>query len=115
MKRIILICVALVAFLATNASGTNNHSTNQKQTCYQDHPVVIMPALNVSEIVFVSTEVETNYFRIPANADVLGLFRPNSYCNPDYGLYSISALSYPQIKNIFKDSDKLPTQFVQLE
>ena len=50
MKKFLFICVALVAFLATNASGYNQHRTDQLRTCFvqqaspQIMPVFIMEA-----------------------------------------------------------------------
>lgn len=126
MKRFIFICVALIAFAATNASGTNYQATDQLQTCYQaDHPIVLLPAIHIAEYVFEAPAVKAVGLITPADQEIWVLFKPAVYHNPDYGLcrlnkfvfndYQINRIEI-QIKDIGKlPNIKLPTQFVQLE
>lgn len=127
MKRFFFICVALIAFAATNASGTNYQATSQLQTCYQaDHPIVLLPAISVAEYVFEAPAVKAVGFITPADQEIWVLFKPAVYHNPDYGLCSFNRFLLSndyqinrmvvQIKDIGKlPNIKLPTQFVQLE
>lgn len=127
MKRFFFICVALIAFAATNASGTSYQPADQLQTCYQmQHPIVLMPALNVAEYAFEAPTVKTFELITPAVWKVQGLFKPVVYHNPDYGRCSSSRFLFrnfcqsnpiaAQNKDIGKlPKINLPTQFVQLE
>lgn len=45
MKRFLLICVALIAFAATNASGTNYQLTDQLQTHFVKQPQMQFTAI----------------------------------------------------------------------
>lgn len=38
MKKFLIICVAMIAFLATNASGGNQYRTDELRTCLVDMP-----------------------------------------------------------------------------
>jgi len=48
MKKFLFICVALIAFLATNASGTNYQPTDQLQTFVVQQHNQIMPIVAVT-------------------------------------------------------------------
>lgn len=127
MKRLFIICVALIAFAATNASGTSYQPADQLQTCYQlQHPIVLLPALNVAEYAFEAPAANVIGLITPKNWKVLGVFKPSVYHNPDYGRCSSSRflfMNYRQSIQIqLQNKDigklpkiKLPTQFVQLE
>lgn len=128
MKRFFFICVALIAFASANASGTNYQPTDQLQTCYQmQHPIVLLPAINVAEFAFEAPAIKAIKLITPADWKVQGLFKPLVYHNPDYGLNSYNRFvlinSYCSINshtktncyNLKNSNHKLPTQFVQLE
>ena len=48
MKKFLLICVALIAFLATNASGGNQYQTDQLRTCIVQQSPHVMSAMLVN-------------------------------------------------------------------
>lgn len=123
MKRFFFICVALIAFAATNASGTGWQQTDQLQTHYQtNHPIVLMPALKTVEYVVTAPAVIVQRPTILFDA---GLKIKTSwliaYSDPDYGLNSFNGC-VSTVNRKIKDNDignytysKLPQQFVQLE
>lgn len=89
MKRFLLICVALIGFMATNASGTY-HKTDQLQTfVVQQHDYqinAIAPTLT-TQVLQVQTDImpfEKPIVQKTAFVDV--------YRNPDYGLCSYSKM-----------------------
>jgi hypothetical protein len=74
MKKFLLICVALIAFIATNASGGNQYQTDQLRTCFitQASPQ-IMPVYTfdanvaitpVNPIMTHVTATQTTYYSI---------------------------------------------------
>jgi hypothetical protein len=69
MKKFFLICVALIAFLATNASGGNQYQTDQLRTCYvtqaspQIMPVYNFVAPEITPVIsYAATPAQTTYF-----------------------------------------------------
>lgn len=127
MKRFFFICVALIAFAATNASGTGYQPTEQLQTHYQAHsPTAQLPVLSVVEFVFDAVALNAVEMKAVVDCKAQQIFKPIAYHNPDYGLnrYSLSVarIDYGTISkptdfkyNLKYSNHKLPTQFVQLE
>lgn len=114
MKRFIFICVALISFAATNASGTGYQPTVELQAHYQaTHPIVLMPVLNVIDFTFETIGQNVVLLNSVVESVVVQMCNCIAYHNPDYGSRH---LNYSDIRyNLRYSNHKLPTQFVQLE
>lgn len=124
MRRFIFICVALIAFFATNASGTGYQPTDQLQT----HSIVQADLPVISPAVFIENNVQPivrNYtLMLVEKQKALDVGYSAVFKYPDYGLKSLNAciisnryssVSRHTIKIDMFTNRKLPSQFVQLE
>lgn len=86
MRKFIFICVALIAFTATNASGGNQYQTDQLRTCFvtQASPQ-IMPVMLVN---YEPAQAVYNFTQatVPAERPVLvQTIKSDCWRNPDWG------------------------------
>lgn len=114
MKKIIFICVALIALLATNASGTNYHQTDKLQTHYVMQPQVQFTAITFEAQAWVITQP---VIAIKTQTFVVGeMVKPNAFAwiDPGRNNLGISIQSKENLIGLNK-SDQIPNQYIAVK
>lgn len=110
MKRFLLICVALIGFMATNASGTY-HQTDQLQTFgVQQHDCQIQATAIVPTLTTQVVQVQTDSmpFEKPIVQKIAFV---DVYRNPDYGLCSYSKIGLNKYNTLSQNDYGKPIRY----